>query len=106
MAYREYNDEDFQFPWAPFEEIEEVIPRKANISPILKEFLNVYSRINDPLEMYLIPVSPGSYETWGQKRDAVVSTQLARYLNKKSDEGKLSLELWGYDVDKWGRGNH
>lgn len=104
MNMQEYRDEDYKYPWAPFEEVEEIIPRKTNLSLPLRRFLSVYSKINDPVEMYRIHTDDDRNETWGQRRDNTIARLLPRYLNNPSQDGKLTLELWAYDVDKWNGG--
>jgi hypothetical protein len=94
MSY--YEDE---FPWLSWEEVSEMVDRKSYISEALRRFLQVYSVVNDPDEMYDIPVDEDSKrtESWGQRRDNTIARLLPRYLNNPTEEGLLTLELWAYD---------
>lgn len=87
-----------RFPWMSWEEVEEIVERKSSISPSLRRFLDVYSVIRDPEEMYLIHTDDDRSTTWGKRRDDTVARLLARYRNNPTYEGQLTLELWAFDV--------
>lgn len=87
-----------RYPWMPWEEVEEIVERKSNISPALQRFLDVYKVIGDPQEMYIIHTDDDRSTTWGKRRDDTIARLLPRYMKNPTYEGQLSLELWAYDV--------
>ena len=109
-----------KFDWMPYEEVEEFLERiyDLDVSPSARgdyslseiqrrkklsskndSFLSVYSRVNDPDEMYRLK-SDVSGLSWGDKRDRVVRMLRGKYEKTPSERLELSLIAWAYDPNQ------